>query len=78
MQSHGGTKECGEGVRLRAIACYDKAGRLVEPSHCSSSGKGIEKTKCTTYVNDDLTLGAAMHSTAFGACHMNVTVCLLD
>ncbi|XP_031410184.1 thrombospondin type-1 domain-containing protein 7B-like [Meleagris gallopavo] len=38
VQSHGGTKECGEGVRLRAIACYDKAGRLVEPSHCSSSG----------------------------------------
>ncbi|POI36229.1 hypothetical protein CIB84_000018 [Bambusicola thoracicus] len=38
VQSHGDTKECGEGVRLRAIACYDKAGRLVEPSRCSSSG----------------------------------------
>ncbi|XP_009998692.1 PREDICTED: thrombospondin type-1 domain-containing protein 7B [Chaetura pelagica] len=38
MPSHGGAKECGEGVRLRAIACYDKSGRLVEPSHCSSSG----------------------------------------
>ncbi|NXX44406.1 THS7B protein, partial [Tricholaema leucomelas] len=37
-RSHRAAKECGEGVRLRAIACYDKAGRLVEPSHCSSSG----------------------------------------
>ncbi|XP_014796606.1 PREDICTED: thrombospondin type-1 domain-containing protein 7B isoform X1 [Calidris pugnax] len=35
---HGDTKECGEGVRLRAVACYDKTGRLVEPSRCSSSG----------------------------------------
>ncbi|NXP12520.1 THS7B protein, partial [Thinocorus orbignyianus] len=34
----GDAKECGEGVRLRAIACYDKSGRLVEPSRCSSSG----------------------------------------
>lgn len=40
-QSHKDTKECGKGVRLRAIACYDKTGRLVEPSHCSSSGKEI-------------------------------------
>nr|XP_038038274.1 LOW QUALITY PROTEIN: thrombospondin type-1 domain-containing protein 7B [Anas platyrhynchos] len=38
MRSHGDTKECGEGIRLRAIACYDKTGRLVDPSHCSSSG----------------------------------------
>uniref|UniRef100_A0A8C3K8S6 Thrombospondin type 1 domain containing 7B n=1 Tax=Calidris pygmaea TaxID=425635 RepID=A0A8C3K8S6_9CHAR len=35
---HGDAKECGEGVRLRAVACYDKTGRLVEPSRCSSSG----------------------------------------
>ncbi|XP_072198495.1 thrombospondin type-1 domain-containing protein 7B [Excalfactoria chinensis] len=45
VQSHGDTKECGEGVRLRAIACYDKAGRLVEPSHCSSSGYIEESCK---------------------------------
>uniref|UniRef100_A0A8C0IEL0 Thrombospondin type-1 domain-containing protein 7A n=1 Tax=Bubo bubo TaxID=30461 RepID=A0A8C0IEL0_BUBBB len=38
MRSHRDAKECGEGVRLRAIACYDKTGRLVEPSRCSSSG----------------------------------------
>ncbi|NXC13134.1 THS7B protein, partial [Corythaeola cristata] len=37
-RSQGDTKECGEGVRLRAVACYDKTGRLVEPSRCSSSG----------------------------------------
>ncbi|NWX72371.1 THS7B protein, partial [Alca torda] len=37
-RSRGDAKECGEGVRLRAIACYDKTGRLVEPSRCSSSG----------------------------------------
>ncbi|XP_054033191.1 thrombospondin type-1 domain-containing protein 7B [Dryobates pubescens] len=37
-RSHRDAKECGEGVRLRAIACYDKTGRLVEPSRCSSSG----------------------------------------
>uniref|UniRef100_A0A6J0SKF4 Thrombospondin type-1 domain-containing protein 7B n=1 Tax=Pogona vitticeps TaxID=103695 RepID=A0A6J0SKF4_9SAUR len=35
---HGHTKECGEGVRFRALACYDKTGRLVEPSHCNHSG----------------------------------------
>uniref|UniRef100_A0A803WA16 Thrombospondin type-1 domain-containing protein 7A n=1 Tax=Ficedula albicollis TaxID=59894 RepID=A0A803WA16_FICAL len=31
-------RECGQGVRLRAIACYDSAGALVEPSHCSTAG----------------------------------------
>ncbi|KAJ7345807.1 hypothetical protein JRQ81_001757, partial [Phrynocephalus forsythii] len=35
---HGHTKECGEGVRFQALACYDKTGRLVESSHCNSSG----------------------------------------
>ncbi|XP_019378020.1 PREDICTED: thrombospondin type-1 domain-containing protein 7B [Gavialis gangeticus] len=38
IRFHGNPKECGEGIRLRAIACYDKTGRLVEPSYCSSSG----------------------------------------
>lgn len=32
-------KECGKGMRFRAIACSDKNGRPVDPSHCSSSGK---------------------------------------
>ncbi|XP_068101989.1 thrombospondin type-1 domain-containing protein 7B [Hyperolius riggenbachi] len=31
-------KGCGEGVRLRAIACYDLTGRIVEPGLCSRSG----------------------------------------
>uniref|UniRef100_A0A8C0URH5 Thrombospondin type-1 domain-containing protein 7B-like n=1 Tax=Cyanistes caeruleus TaxID=156563 RepID=A0A8C0URH5_CYACU len=38
MAAQGAARECGQGVRLRAIACYDKTGRLVEPSRCSSSG----------------------------------------
>ncbi|XP_058277386.1 thrombospondin type-1 domain-containing protein 7B [Hirundo rustica] len=38
MPSQGAARECGQGVRLRAIACYDSTGRLVEPSRCSSSG----------------------------------------
>ncbi|NXA36109.1 THS7B protein, partial [Eudromia elegans] len=36
--ARGEPRECGRGVRLRAVACYDKTGRLVEPSRCSSSG----------------------------------------
>ncbi|XP_077176308.1 thrombospondin type-1 domain-containing protein 7B isoform X2 [Paroedura picta] len=35
---HGYAKECGEGVRFRALTCYDKTGRLMEPSHCNHSG----------------------------------------
>ncbi|XP_048340453.1 thrombospondin type-1 domain-containing protein 7B [Sphaerodactylus townsendi] len=35
---HGHAKECGEGVRFQALACYDKTGRLVEHSHCNHSG----------------------------------------
>ncbi|KAK9410588.1 thrombospondin type-1 domain-containing protein 7B [Crotalus adamanteus] len=31
-------KECGEGVRFRALACYDKTGRVVDPSQCNHSG----------------------------------------
>ncbi|XP_070587525.1 thrombospondin type-1 domain-containing protein 7B [Erythrolamprus reginae] len=31
-------KECGEGVRFRALACYDKTGRVVDPSRCNHSG----------------------------------------
>ncbi|XP_041329117.1 thrombospondin type-1 domain-containing protein 7B [Pyrgilauda ruficollis] len=38
MPAQGAARECGQGVRLRAIACYDGSGRLVEPSRCSSSG----------------------------------------
>ncbi|NXO34104.1 THS7B protein, partial [Locustella ochotensis] len=38
MPWQGVPRECGQGVRLRAIACYDRSGRLVEPSRCSASG----------------------------------------
>ncbi|XP_042804552.1 thrombospondin type-1 domain-containing protein 7B [Panthera leo] len=34
----GESKECGKGMRFRAIACSDKNGRPVDPSYCSSSG----------------------------------------
>ncbi|XP_070435726.1 thrombospondin type-1 domain-containing protein 7B isoform X1 [Equus przewalskii] len=38
LRVQGDSKECGEGVRFRAIACSDKNGRPVDPSYCSSSG----------------------------------------
>ncbi|XP_046319736.1 thrombospondin type-1 domain-containing protein 7B [Marmota monax] len=38
LRIHGESKECGEGMRFRAIACSDKNGRPVDPSYCSSSG----------------------------------------
>ncbi|KAI5186224.1 Thrombospondin Type-1 Domain-Containing Protein 7B [Manis pentadactyla] len=38
LRVQGDSKECGEGTRFRAIACSDKNGRPVDPSHCSSSG----------------------------------------
>ncbi|XP_031815885.1 thrombospondin type-1 domain-containing protein 7B-like [Sarcophilus harrisii] len=38
IRLHGDTKACGKGVRLQAIICSDKNGRLVDPSYCSSSG----------------------------------------
>ncbi|XP_063789788.1 thrombospondin type-1 domain-containing protein 7B isoform X1 [Pseudophryne corroboree] len=39
----GNMKSCGEGVRFRAIACYDLSGRIVEPTLCSHSGYIEEK-----------------------------------
>ncbi|CAN2389027.1 Thrombospondin type 1 repeats [Pristimantis euphronides] len=37
-RSRGIRRGCGGGVRLRAIACYDLTGRIVEPALCSHSG----------------------------------------
>uniref|UniRef100_A0A8C5MBU9 Thrombospondin type-1 domain-containing protein 7A n=1 Tax=Leptobrachium leishanense TaxID=445787 RepID=A0A8C5MBU9_9ANUR len=34
----GGIKECGEGARFRATACYDLTGRIVDPALCSRDG----------------------------------------
>ncbi|CAH2305417.1 thrombospondin type-1 domain-containing 7B [Pelobates cultripes] len=34
----GGIKECGEGVRFRATACYDLTGRIVNPALCGHDG----------------------------------------
>ncbi|XP_012505956.1 PREDICTED: thrombospondin type-1 domain-containing protein 7B [Propithecus coquereli] len=38
LRVQGDSRECGEGMRFRAVACSDKNGRPVDPSHCSSSG----------------------------------------
>lgn len=39
--SHQEVKECGQGLRYRAVACVDQQGRLVEPMLCTDTGKGI-------------------------------------
>lgn len=44
MPGQAAARECGQGVRLRAIACYDSTGTLVEPSRCSSSGKEVSNS----------------------------------
>ncbi|XP_064238873.1 thrombospondin type-1 domain-containing protein 7B [Aotus nancymaae] len=43
LRVQGESKECGEGMRFRAVACSDKNGRPVDPSFCSSSGYIQEK-----------------------------------
>nr|XP_054113645.1 thrombospondin type-1 domain-containing protein 7B isoform X2 [Callithrix jacchus] len=43
LRVQGDSKECGEGMRFRAVACSDKTGRPVHPSFCSSSGYIQEK-----------------------------------
>ncbi|XP_024099324.3 thrombospondin type-1 domain-containing protein 7B [Pongo abelii] len=43
LRVQGDGKECGEGLRFRAVACSDKNGRPVDPSFCSSSGYIQEK-----------------------------------
>lgn len=42
LRVQGGSKQCGQGMRFRAIACSDKNGRPVDPSHCSNSGKNMD------------------------------------
>lgn len=50
LWGQGANKECGEGVRFRAIACSDKNGRPVDPSFCNSSGKeSHEKSQMRTF-----------------------------
>ncbi|NWI10449.1 THS7B protein, partial [Crypturellus soui] len=73
MRLHGGTRECGKGVRLRAIACYDKTGRLVEPSHCSSSGYTEES--CTVPCPFDCKLSDwSSWAPCSSSCGMGVSV----
>ncbi|XP_039199733.1 thrombospondin type-1 domain-containing protein 7A isoform X1 [Crotalus tigris] len=38
MKVQGDIKECGQGYRYQAMACYDQSNRLVETSRCNSHG----------------------------------------
>uniref|UniRef100_A0A6I8REG7 Thrombospondin type 1 domain-containing 7A n=1 Tax=Xenopus tropicalis TaxID=8364 RepID=A0A6I8REG7_XENTR len=38
VKVQGDIKECGQGYRYQAMACYDQNGRLVETSRCNSHG----------------------------------------
>uniref|UniRef100_A0A670Z6Q8 Thrombospondin type-1 domain-containing protein 7A n=1 Tax=Pseudonaja textilis TaxID=8673 RepID=A0A670Z6Q8_PSETE len=38
MKVQGDIKECGQGYRYQAMACYDQSSRLVETSRCNSHG----------------------------------------
>lgn len=38
MKVQGDVKECGQGYRYQAMACYDQNNRLVETSRCNSHG----------------------------------------
>ena len=37
-------KECGPGLRFKALACVDRSGRLVDPTLCTHSGTGFNPT----------------------------------
>uniref|UniRef100_A0A671XNQ9 Thrombospondin type-1 domain-containing protein 7A n=1 Tax=Sparus aurata TaxID=8175 RepID=A0A671XNQ9_SPAAU len=40
--SHREVKECGQGLRYRAVACIDQQGHLVDPTLCTDSGYMVE------------------------------------
>ncbi|KAG8000762.1 Thrombospondin type-1 domain-containing protein 7B [Nibea albiflora] len=40
--SHREVKECGQGLRYRAVACIDQQGHLVNPTLCTDSGYTVE------------------------------------
>ncbi|XP_059486112.1 thrombospondin type-1 domain-containing protein 7B-like isoform X2 [Neocloeon triangulifer] len=50
-----GTALCGAGRRFRARACRDKAGNLVEPSHCGDTG--LEEEPCFVPCSADCVMG---------------------
>lgn len=39
-------KECGQGLRYKAVACIDQQGRLVKPTLCTDSGRQIYCRNC--------------------------------
>ncbi|CAJ0949848.1 unnamed protein product [Ranitomeya imitator] len=44
MKVQGDIKECGQGYRYQAMACYDQNNRLVETSRCNSHGEYLVQT----------------------------------
>ena len=56
MKVQGDIKECGQGYRYQAMACYDQNGRLVETSRCNSHGSPVFP-HCWTFV----IFGVEMH-----------------
>lgn len=42
--SHREIKECGQGLRYRAVACIDQQGHLVNPTLCTDSGRTHRNT----------------------------------
>lgn len=46
MKVQGDIKECGQGYRYQAMACYDQNGRLVETSRCNSHGNPFFFFRC--------------------------------
>lgn len=43
-------KECGQGLRYRAVACVDQQGHLVSPTLCTDSGR-IHRNKNFSFLN---------------------------
>lgn len=50
MKVQGDVKECGQGYRYQAMACYDQNGRLVETSRCNSHGSPVFPHCCTLVI----------------------------
>ena len=48
MKVQGDIKECGQGYRYQAMACYDQDTRLVETARCNSHGEECAHTHLHT------------------------------
>lgn len=50
LKVQGDVKECGQGYRYQAMACYDQDSRLVETSRCNSHGEEKMLTQQSAHV----------------------------